>query len=165
MIVDVPGIPLRRRGEPTVYAQVSAEDFVWLNDYRWTLSSKGYAQRTFEKDGRWIAVLMHREILGLEPGDGLEGDHHNGDKLDNRRTNLRITTRAENGQNLRHVHGGTSRHRGVYFSAKAGKWCASAKLRGVCHHLGTFDTEDEAAAAASAWRQEHMPFSNEAAAA
>lgn len=41
---------------------------------------------------------------------------------------------------------------------------ATAMLEGKRKTIGRFDTEDEAGAAASAWRREHMPYSEEAAA-
>ena len=47
-----------------------------------------------------LTHYLHREVLGLTPGDGLETDHRNGDRLDNRRSNLRVATRAQNAQNV-----------------------------------------------------------------
>jgi len=89
-------------------------------------------------------------------------DHINGDKLDNRRANLRIATAFENAQN-RHVARGASSHRGVVWHKGAGKWMAQAHLAGVQHYLGLFDREEDAAKAAAAFRAEHMPFSPDAA--
>lgn len=37
-------------------------------------------------------------------------------------------------------------------------------VAGKTHRLGNFESEDEAARVAAAWRAEHMPFSSEAAA-
>lgn len=48
--------------------------------------------------------------------------------------------------------------------ARCNYWMATAMLEGKRKTIGRFDTEDEAGAAASAWRREHMPYSEEAAA-
>lgn len=130
-----------------------------LADFTWRLGRTGYAVRW--RDGG--TIYLHREVLGLERGDGLEADHVNRDRLDNRRANLRATTRRENGQNLP-SQAGTSRHRGVCLDRASGKWTAQVKLDGRKRHLGYFSTEDQAAAAAAAFRREHMPHSVEVAA-
>lgn len=108
---------------------------------------------------------MHREIMGLVKGDGQEVDHINRDRHDNRRENLRIGTRALNGQNLSVKPGCASRHRGVSWDKRRNRWSARVKVQGVLHWLGYFDREEDAAAAASAFRAKYMPFSEDAMAA
>ena len=44
--------------------------------------------------------LMHRLFMGCVKGDGLFIDHINGNQLDNRKDNLRITTDSINKRNL-----------------------------------------------------------------
>lgn len=46
-----------------------------------------------------LKAHLHRLLMGCP--DGLVVDHINGDGLDNRRVNLRICTRTQNGQNRR----------------------------------------------------------------
>ena len=159
-------IALRNRDDEIVaHAIVDDSDFEWLSQWRWHMAQNGYARRSIDRGGIQRTIGLHRQILGLEPGDSREGDHRNGDRLDNRRENLRVVTRAQNQQNLRAKKAGaTSRFRGVYFSRKAGKWCANVKVAGRSHHIGTFLTEEQAGAAAAGFRAEHMPFSPEAAA-
>lgn len=106
---------------------------------------------------------MHRELLGLAHGDKREADHVNRNKLDNRRSNLRIVTRAQNKQNLDSYAGGTSKHRGVSWNVSREQWVARGRLNGTVHVLGEYEREQDAAAVAAAWRREHMPFSEEAA--
>ena len=43
---------------------------------------------------------------------------------------------------------------------RRGKWRVTHKVANRQHHIGHFDTEEEAARAAEAWRAEHMPYSN-----
>lgn len=125
-----------------------------VEPFLWRQHAAGYVYRAKPGGGM---ILLHRDLCGLTPGDGLEVDHINGDRLDNRRANLRVVTRSENAQNL--AAKGTSPHRGVF--PRRGKWYAQVRANGRRHYLGTFDTELEAAAVVSAFRSEHMPFTNE----
>jgi len=89
---------------------------------------------------------MHHEILGKIPG--LEVDHINGDRRDNRRSNLRFVTKAQNQMN-RVAVSSASGFKGVARNKKG--WAASINKRvgGVKarYHLGTFKTPEEAASA------------------
>jgi hypothetical protein len=157
-------IPLRRRdGTLHGYALIDDED-AHLAQFTWSLARSGgrnklYVQR---RDGKTY-VKLHRVIMGCQPGDGLEVDHRNGDALDNRRANLRISTHSLNCQNLPSRAGATSRHRGVSWDAKRGKWFTKATLDGRQIYLGVYDDEEVAARVVEAWRAENMPFSKEAA--
>ncbi len=160
-------IPLRARdGSIRAHAIVDSTDAAWLNQWRWSLCA-GYASR---KESRSVSdrphartLLMHRVLLGLTAGDPREVDHINRDKLDCRRANLRAVTKAQNRQNVPGRSGGTSRHRGVFFEKKSGKWRAQVQVAGHIHILGSFTTEDEAARVATAFRATHMPYSMETA--
>jgi hypothetical protein len=157
-------IPLRRRdGTLRAHAIIDAED-AHLAEHRWHVNGNGYVVRTLPRtpSGAKRQEQLHRVVLGLTPGDGLEGDHENGDTLDCRRANLRIATTALNQQNTVAQAGSTSAHRGVRWDAARGKWEAYAKLNGKQVKLGRFDDEQVAADAASAYRLAHMPFTNEA---
>ena len=82
------------------FALVDCEDFEWLSTWKWSsFSTKGgvfYACRGTTRNGVHKTLFMHREIMGLKAGDGLEIDHINRNPLDNRRANLRLATRKEN---------------------------------------------------------------------
>jgi hypothetical protein len=104
---------------------------------------------------------MHRLILGLPVGDPRLGDHINRNRLDNRRSNLRIVDRAGNGQNVGSRAGSTSSFRGVSWDSRNRKWSAQCMLRQKLYHLGRYTSEIEAARAAAAFRAEHMPFAVE----
>lgn len=157
-------IPLRRRdGTVAAYALVDQE-FVGLADVRWSLSTSGYAVRRIrirvDGAGRQQHVRLHRVVLGLKADDPREGDHINGDRLDNRRSNLRVVPRGANQQNVGPGRG-SSRFRGVSWHKASGKWNAYVGLNGRRSYLGLFVSEEEAAEAASAWRLANMPFTNE----
>jgi HNH endonuclease/AP2 domain len=155
-------IPLvARDGSLQGYTLVDAGDIELLSRWTWHLSV-GYATRCERVEGRLRVFRMHRVLLGLEHGDEREADHINRDKLDNRRANLRVASKSENAQNVRHGRG-VSRHRGVAWHKRAGKWMAQAHLNGEQHYLGLFENEADAARAAAAFRAVHMPYSPEAA--
>jgi hypothetical protein len=159
-------LPLRNRaGEIVDYALIDHDDAA-LARYRWHRTPRGYAARSTFKDGVRGTALLHREVLGLVPGDGLQADHINrAAKLDNRRANLRIATNALNHQNMGSQRGSTSTHRGVSWFKPVGVWQAQVTVDGRHNHLGYFHREADAAAAASAFRARHMPFSPDATAA
>lgn len=153
-------IPLRRHDESLrAHAIINAAD-AHLASHRWCLNH-GYALRKERVDGAWRMVALHRAVLGLVYGDGLEGDHIDGNTLDCRRSNLRIVTQPQNTQNRKPRAGGSSMYRGVSWRAREGKWRAVAQVAGTPVFLGCFADEHEAGAAASAYRLAHMPFTNE----
>lgn len=142
---------------------VDAEDVEWASHFHWTLNFYGYAvRRTPRPSGRYIP--LHREILGLTSDDARVADHINRNKLDCRRRNLRVVTRAQNNQNRDSYRNGKSRFRGVCWDPR-GHWRATAQANGRWTHIGNFASEEAAAKAASDWRREHMPFSTEMATA
>ncbi len=105
---------------------------------------------------------MARLILGLVGPSyrHLQVDHHNRDRLDNRRENLRAGPSILNRQNTG-AQGGSSRFRGVYYDTRAGRrkrWAARVMLNGVKRRLGYFSTELEAAHAVEAFRASEMPW-------
>lgn len=156
-------LPLRdRAGATRAYAVVDVED-AGLAAYRWSLQPDGDGRKVYvrRRVGRG-SVALHREILGLTTDDPRQADHINGDTLDNRRKNLRIATHAQNAQNRgRNVSNLSSRYRNVTWDKRQRRWQASAMLAYKRHHIGYFTDEDEAGAAAAAWRAAHMPFSKE----
>jgi HNH endonuclease/AP2 domain len=91
-------IPLARG----VHAIVDPED-ADLAQLRWFLNRGRYAMRRPRIDGKRPGILMHRVILERKLGRPVRPkmvvDHINGDGLDNRRTNLREVTVAQNALN------------------------------------------------------------------
>lgn len=117
----------------------------------------GYVRQERRKRGvRGYKIYLHRYLLGLQPGDGLEGDHKDGDPLNNRRSNLRVCTHALNHQN-KAKYRGTSRFRGVSLDSR-GKWYAYGKIDGKMKNLGRYDDEEEAGRVAEEWRRQNLPF-------
>lgn len=107
------------------------------------LRPTGY--RALQIDG--VMVYEHRLAWALSYGEWPSDDidHINGDRSDNRLSNLRLATRSQNNINAGPPKDNTSGFRGV--SANRGRWGAYINVDGKRHWLGTFDTQEEAAAA------------------
>jgi AP2-like factor (euAP2 lineage) len=140
-------IPLRGRNSKGRYALVDDEDYEYLSQFRWVCTHQDYV--TSRKENR--TILMHREILGLSPGQEIV-DHVNHDTLDNRRANLRISTVQENARNQlpQQNRKMASPYKGVQWSKRLGLWVASIVVDKSRTHLGNFFTQREAAAAYNA---------------
>lgn len=115
-------------------AVVSDQDFEWLNRWKWQYGSDGYARRTALAGGKQILLAMHRQITGCPKG--LEVDHINRVRLDNRRENLRIVTRKQNSHNLGIRKNNTSGVAGVYWDKRKNKWKVHIMVDGKKMHLG-----------------------------
>lgn len=86
-------------------------------------------------------VLCADEIEAL--GGTVEVDHRNGDGLDNRRANLRVTTVTLNQANRRPHLG--RRFKGATYHRRSGKWQAQLVSQGRNRYLGLHPTEEAAA--------------------
>jgi hypothetical protein len=97
----------------------------------------GYPMAWDKRRGR--TVRIHRIILDVQRGQIV--DHINGNRLDNRRENLRVVTAKQNALN-RLVKGWT------YVKRLKKPFVAMVKVaKGVSLHLGCFATKEEAIAA------------------
>jgi hypothetical protein len=122
---------------------VDEADHEMLSHWRWRRIGKGYvAAHVGHGDSRNRTSYMHR--LLLLPDDGQEVDHVNGDRLDNRRANLRACTSSQNHCN-RAAMAGTSRYKGVSWEQHAARWVAQIKRHRKRIFLGYFTDEEEAA--------------------
>lgn len=87
---------------------------------------------------------LHRLIVRAADEDVV--DHHNGDYLDNRRSNLRVTTTFGNTRNsIKRRKPSTSRFKGVCFVRRTGRWQAFIRRDGANVYLGSYASEKEAA--------------------
>src|SRR4051812_25890520 len=122
-------IPLRNKNKEIVaYTLIDEEDYENINKYKWSLSD-GYAISW--KNGR-----MHRFIMNAEKGQIV--DHINGNKLDNRKSNLRFVTASQNAQNRPKKEGCSSKYIGVTYNKNEKKWrCNCAKFSAI-----NFDKEE-----------------------
>ena len=151
-------INISTKKHPNCFAIVDDGDFGRLNQRKWCCSNQGYVTRYKYlgiKDGkkRGRIIRMHHLVNGMPP-EGLEADHINGNKLDNRKKNLRFCTRSQNQMNKQPKHNGSSRYKGVQFRSDTKKWEGRIKLHGKETYLGTFLDEESAARAYDAKARE-----------
>ena len=128
------------------FALVDDADFEWLNQYKWSYQSEGYAVRNdYAAEKRNKVVYMHRVILGNI--DKENTDHIDRNRLNNQRSNLRVCTQAENLRNRSKPVTGNGKYIGVQkYDGKFKKtWRAIIGHDGIVEHLGMFPTEELAA--------------------
>lgn len=130
-------------------ALVDDEDFKEISRITWYYRREGYAVGNLPspEKGVYPKVLMHRYIMDAKKGEQV--DHINGNKLDNRRENLRIANASTNKANCGLRSNNKSGYKGVYkASGKRNKqWTASIKVNYEKISLGYFFTPEEAALA------------------
>ncbi|MEE8382209.1 MAG: HNH endonuclease [Thermodesulfobacteriota bacterium] len=113
-------------------ALVDDEDFEFLSQWSWYYLN-GYARRTENIDSS--CIFLHRAIL--KNSKDMEIDHINNDKLDNRRSNLRLCTHKENSQNRKIGINNTSGYKGVH-KRPDGRWQARIVVNDKRVSLGYF---------------------------
>lgn len=119
---------------------VSKEDFEELNKYHWYKSIEGYVCGTINKK----IISMHRFITKANNKQIV--DHINGNTLDNRKENLRITTTQKNNENKGISKSKiSSKYKNVYYVKQVKKYRVEIKHDKESHYLGYYDNEMEAA--------------------
>ena len=132
------------------WALVELPDYYRLKNFNWYLGGNGkefYAFRNIKiGPGKTKMVSMHRMIL--DPPPHLLVDHKNNNTLDNRRSNLRLATHAENACNRPKIKSKTSsQYIGVYLEKRTGRYTSKIRIDGIRLWLGRFNSELEAAKA------------------
>lgn len=129
-------------GERMLFDPIDAD---LVNERLWFSSSSGYAAANIWVEGKQRKRQFHRlvlsRIVGRELIRGEDVDHINRDKLDNRRSNLRIATRGQNMANRSYKN--TTGFRGVYVPPAS--FIASIKFEHTKIYIGSFRTIEEAA--------------------
>ena len=121
-----------------VWSKISLQDIPKVSKIAWHWDADGYAKNSGK--GRlqnWVMAPQSGQII----------DHISGDRLDNRRENLRYASRTLNALNVNAPSQGKSGVRGVYWAASNNKWAVRVRIDGTKKFIGYFDTVPEAAAA------------------
>lgn len=126
-------------------AIIDDDDFDEISKFKWTMHSEGYAYRMIYYPDHQKCVLLHRLIMKAVKGQ--EVDHLNGNKLDNRKKNLRFCTSGENKANQKIRADNTTGHKGVWQDKRNGRYYAYINFQGKRYCLKGYATAKEAATA------------------
>ena len=118
--------------------EIDLDDINKIKDMKWHLLPSGYVVSKIKNK----TIYLHRFVMDY--GGNLEVDHVNLNKLDNKKSNLRIVTSSENGMNRGLQKNNTSGVTGVCLNQRVNKWMAYIKVDYKNIHLGYFDTKEEA---------------------
>lgn len=130
-----------KSGNKITSAIVDKADYVILNQYKYNFSGRRYVRISGKsKEGY---VFLHQLILGTR-----WVDHIDGDRLNNRRSNLRPCTNQQNQFNSKPQMGRLSKYKGVSIVRGKNKpYTAGIQINMKRIHLGSFYTEENAAKA------------------
>lgn len=125
-----------------LFCIVDESDYEELCKFKWhSLHAKGcfYAARKVKNK----IILMHRQLIGAKKGEIV--DHINGDKMDNRRCNLRVCNGSQNQMNRKLTHNSKSGFKGVTWFGRDGKWRSYITHKRKFIHIGYFNSKEDAA--------------------
>lgn len=126
-------IPLSGKLGKGKYMLVDIEDVPRITKVKWHLSDTGYVINRNSIGSTKTTIRAHRLIMDTPAG--MDTDHINHNKLDNRKSNLRICTRSENLMNRLDV-------KGYYYSKSRNRYIVDSKAINVSWKQ--FKTEEEA---------------------
>lgn len=133
-------IPLRNiTKEIIAYTLVDEHRYDEINKHRWYLDRK-YARCAFQNK----SIFMHHMVHGPPP-ENLYIDHKNGNKLDNRESNLHPVTYSQNSQNRSRSNNKEYASKYIGLSKESGKWRVQVRYNYEYINLGSFESEVEAA--------------------
>lgn len=124
------------------FALVDTDDFCTLNVFKWHCSNSGYAVRTPWPLQKPKHLLMHRIIMNCPKGKQV--DHINGNRLDNRKSNLRIVDEIYNHFNIAKRKTNKSGYKGVDWRPTRNKWRVRIVANKKSYALGHYSNLEDA---------------------
>jgi hypothetical protein len=126
-------------------ALVDDSDFEYINQWKWYAALSTHTSYAMRRDKNGKTVYMHRVITNAP--QGMDVDHLNRDGLDNRRSNLRVCTTAENTRRSYKKSTNKTGYKGVSWDKVNKKFVSQIMLNGKGIKIGRFNTAEEAARA------------------
>ena len=125
---------------------IDTEDKEKVSKFHWNVSKRKRPKGTFNvvtpKNDELESTLLYRYIMNA-PKE-MNVDHRDGNPFNNRKSNLRICTQADNNKNLKIRKNNTSGHKGVCWVTKHSKWMAYIKINTKFKNLGLYNDINEA---------------------
>lgn len=146
-------IPFHGKASGTFFI-IDDEDYDLVSQFRWHLSRKGYAQAMVPArlhDKYPVYEIQVQRLLMHDVVDKKSVvDHINRNKLDNRRSNLRICSIQKSNMNRAKINfkrkqSITSKYKGVWLDRN--KWRTAITVNGKRIYLGRYNKEEDAAIA------------------
>ena len=125
----------------SVPAIIDDEDYPYISRFSWQKNSKGDVVVNFGD----VSVCMSQFLI--KGRNGAKRLHRNGDRLDNRKSNLFLAGANVKTQKSKKALGKSSIYKGVSYNKLSKKWRALIKYDGKAYYLGTFTNEIKAAKA------------------
>ena len=130
-------------------ALVDDEDFEKVNQFKWHATKSNRCNSLYALcfiSTNKPRLRMHRLIMNVTDNNVFV-DHINRNGLDNRKSNLRLCSNAQNQINKTKHKNNTSGYKGVFYSKQHKKFRANIGYKGRKIFIGLFDTAIEAAKA------------------
>ena len=125
-----------------MWAEIDSEDEEKVSKYKWTLDKQKNTNYAKSRKGN---IMLHRHIMSLENGDDRQVDHLDGNGLNNRKSNLKVTSNLENSQPWRKIN--TTQNQGnVYYDKRDNRkkqWESQIIIYGI-RYTAYHATEQEA---------------------
>ena len=134
---EIAKVKLYRKNKEIAEAIIDVEDVERVMRYRWYFHSCGYCANK----SRGKSIYLHRYIM--KSPQKMQTDHINHNKLDNRKSNLRICGAHDNCANQSTTYG-KSKYKGVYWDNNRNKWTAGITIKNH-KFLGYYKNEKLAA--------------------
>ena len=125
-------------GNEKARALIDLGDIEKVGKYRWYATEKGYVKSQNN-------LRLHRLVMNAT--EDYLVDHINRNPLDNRKSNLRMCTQAENSRNVGVSQANSTGFKGVYFEKLNNKYRARIKYNGKRISLGCYMNPVDAAIA------------------
>lgn len=117
-------------------AIIDLDDVEKCKPYKWVIRTDGYVSTKMDGKG----IKLHRFIANTSKG--MHTDHVNRNKLDNRKSNLRICTQSENNKNKNTYKNNLTGRRGV--ELRWNKFLVYLTYNGVKNYIGMFENFNDA---------------------
>ena len=112
---------------------IDADDLERVQHYYWSIDKDGY----ITSNDNSAKIKLHNFVLGFTPRNKTYADHINRNRLDCRKSNLRIVTAQQNSMNKSRQKNSTTGYIGVTFDKQQGRYKARIGLNDRRIQLGT----------------------------